>query len=57
MWDIEPPLVFRIFSGVAAHLWTTERGLDTPGGDLATFTRDRRLNLKDLAGTSQDLNR
>jgi hypothetical protein len=55
--DVELLLVFRIFSGVDAHLWTTERGLNTPGADLATFTRDRRLNLKDLAGTSQDLNR
>jgi hypothetical protein len=50
-------LVFRIFSGVDAHLWTTEKGLDTPGADLVTFTRDRRLNLKDLAGTSQALNK
>ncbi len=42
---------------VDAHLWTTEKGLGAPGADLVTFTRDRRLNLKDLAGTSQALNR
>ena len=30
---------------------------DPTADDLVTFTRDRRLLLKDLAGTSQDLNR
>ncbi len=57
MRDVLLLLIVRIFSDFDAHLWTTERGLDTPGADLVTFTRDRRLNLKDLAGTSQALNR